>query len=132
MGAQICINYLDELFYHYRFVLSYSDEDVYGHIWNAAHHSKPYLYLIGVPVIHLDFKHFIADAKKLLEYKHLEKDQRILMRPALLSRSSSSFDQEEDEMIPMELTQTVALERASSRGVLKLCVVYPRKFIGPL
>jgi hypothetical protein len=30
-------------------------------------------------------------------------------------------------MIPMELTQTVALERASSLGVLKLFVAHPQK-----
>ena len=33
--------------------------------------------LEGTPIIHLEFKLFIADIKKLLEYKHLEKDQRI-------------------------------------------------------
>ena len=33
--------------------------------------------LEGTPIIHLELKLFIADIKKLLEYKHLEKDQRI-------------------------------------------------------
>ena len=35
-------------------------------------------------------------------------------------------------MIPMESTQTVALERASSLGVLKLFVAHPRNLVGPL
>ena len=35
-------------------------------------------------------------------------------------------------MIPMESTQTVALERAFSLGVLKLFVAHPRNFVGPL
>jgi hypothetical protein len=35
-------------------------------------------------------------------------------------------------MIPMGSTQTVALERASSLGVLKLFVAHPRNLVGPL
>jgi hypothetical protein len=43
-----------------------------------------------------------------------------------------SLDQEEDEVIPMESTQKVALEQASSLGVLKLFVAHPRNLVGPL
>ena len=35
-------------------------------------------------------------------------------------------------MIPMESTQTVDLERASSLGVLKLFVTHPRNLVGLL
>ena len=35
-------------------------------------------------------------------------------------------------MIPMESTETVALERASSLGVLTLFVAHPRNLVGPL
>ena len=35
-------------------------------------------------------------------------------------------------MIPMESTQTVALEQASSLGVLKLFAAHPRILFGPL
>ena len=35
-------------------------------------------------------------------------------------------------MIPMESTQTVTLEQASSLGVLKLFVAHPRNRVGPL
>jgi hypothetical protein len=43
-----------------------------------------------------------------------------------------SLDQEENEMIPMESTQTVALKQASSLGVLKLFVAHPKNLAGPL
>jgi hypothetical protein len=35
-------------------------------------------------------------------------------------------------MIPMESTQAVALERASSLGVLELFIAHPRNLVGPL
>lgn len=44
----------------------------------------------------------------------------------------SSLDQEVVEIIPMESTQTVAFEQASSLGVLKLFVAHPRNLVGPL
>jgi len=43
-----------------------------------------------------------------------------------------SLVQEEDEMIPKETTQTVALEQASTLGVLKLFAAHQRNIIGPL
>jgi len=47
---------------------------------------KAFIYklLKGAPVIHLEFKPLIANCKKLLEYKHLEKNQWInLLAPCV-------------------------------------------------
>jgi hypothetical protein len=43
-----------------------------------------------------------------------------------------SLDQEEDDVILMGSTKTVALELASSLGVLKLFVAHPKNLVGPL
>ena len=48
-----------------------------GGIWNAVHHTEPDKLLKGAPVVHLEFKLFIAQVEKLLENEHLEKDQWI-------------------------------------------------------
>jgi hypothetical protein len=48
-----------------------------GSILNDIHHSKSGKLLQGAPVLDLAFKLCTAEGEKLLEIKHLEKDQRI-------------------------------------------------------
>jgi hypothetical protein len=77
LGAEVCLEHLEELFNHSRFTQSLPKEGDCSCIRNAVHHTKTNKLLEGTPIIHLEFKLFIANIKKLLEYKHLEKDQRI-------------------------------------------------------
>jgi hypothetical protein len=77
LGAEVGLKHLETLLDNFRLAQSLSEEGDCGGIWNAVHHTKPDKLLKGAPVIHLEFKLFIAEVEKLLENEHLEKDQRI-------------------------------------------------------
>ncbi len=73
LGAEVCLEHLEELFNHSRFTQSLPKEGDCSCIRNAVHHTKTNKLLEGTPIIYLEFKLFITNIKKLLEYKHLEK-----------------------------------------------------------
>jgi hypothetical protein len=77
LRAQVSLKHLKEFLDNSHPAQSFSEEGDCGGIWNVVHHTKPDKLLKGASVIHLVFKLVIIEDEKLLENKHLEKDQRI-------------------------------------------------------
>lgn len=71
LGAKVCFKNLQELLDKVCLAQSLSEEVDCAGIFNAVSHTKPDKLLKGAPVIHLEFKVFIAEVEKLLENEHL-------------------------------------------------------------
>ena len=77
LEADVYLEHLEKFFNHTRFTQSLPKEGNCSCVWYAVHQTKTNKLLERAPIINLVFKFIIANIKKLLEYKHLEKGQRI-------------------------------------------------------
>ncbi len=98
LETELRLQHLEELLDHSRLAQSLPEEDDYGGIWNAVHHTKPDKLLKGASVIHLEFKLFNRKQKATptLRLKSCWRTSilkrisgSILLRPALLLHSCS-------------------------------------------